>query len=76
MGSPAAPRGAGLSARRLAKSEGAVENRTYQNIEAYGWSEKEIGPKLFDIVPKLHCPQATKWPPMQGLSHDKNCLAE
>ena len=30
---------------------------TYQNVEAYGWSENEIGTKLFEIVPKLHSPQ-------------------
>jgi hypothetical protein len=33
---------------------------TYQNVEAYGWSENEIGTKLFEIVPKLHSPHATK----------------
>ena len=43
-----------------AQPVGEVWNRPYQNVEAYGWSENEIGTKLFDIVPKLHCPQATK----------------
>ena len=33
---------------------------TYKNVEAYGWSENEIGTKLFEIVTKLHSPQATK----------------
>ena len=44
----------------FAKSVGEVWNRTYENVEAYGWSENEIGTKLFEIVPKLHSPQATK----------------
>jgi hypothetical protein len=45
LGSPAAPRGAGLSARRLVKSVGEVWNRTYPNVEAYGWSENETARK-------------------------------
>ena len=44
----------------FAKSVGEVWNRTYENVEAYGWSENEIGTKLFEIVPKLHSPQTTK----------------